>query len=266
MPMSGSSHAFRLSLMATSTWANAKAICLSFGMAEKYGGITHLRFDDTNPVTEDTEYVESIKQDIRWLGFEWEGEARYASDYFDQLYDWAVQLIKAGKAYVDDSSLEEIREMRGVPTRPGVDSPYRNRSVAENLALFEKMKAGECDEGSRVLRAKIDMTSPNMHLRDPVMYRILHAHHHRTGDRWHIYPMYDWAHGQSDAIEGVTHSLCSLEFEVHRPLYEWFLDQLPPFDPRPKQREFARLNLSPYHHEQAQTAQTRGARSCFGLG
>jgi glutaminyl-tRNA synthetase len=183
-------------------------------------------------------------EDVRWLGFDWEGEARYASDYFDQLYDWAVEYIKAGKAYVDFSSAEEMSRMRGVPTRPGEESPYRNRPIEENLADFEKMKNGEFAEGECALRAKVDMTSPNMHMRDPVMYRIKHAHHHRTGDKWHIYPSYDWAHGQSDAIEGISHSICTLEFEVHRPLYEWFLDQLPAFDPRPKQREFAGLNLS----------------------
>lgn len=223
---------------------HAKSICLNFGLAQKYGGKTNLRFDDTNPEAEDTEYVESIMEDVRWLGFEWEGEARYASDYFDTLYDWAVELIKAGKAYVDFSSAEEMSRMRGVPTRPGEESPYRSRSVEENLADFEKMKKGEFEEGTCVLRAKIDMTSPNMHMRDPVMYRIKHAHHHRTGDKWHMYPSYDWAHGQSDAMEGITHSICTLEFEVHRPLYEWFLDQMSDFDPRPKQREFARLNLS----------------------
>ncbi|MEZ4684927.1 MAG: glutamine--tRNA ligase/YqeY domain fusion protein [Bacteroidia bacterium] len=223
---------------------HAKSICLNFGLGQQYGGKTNLRFDDTNPEAEDIEYVDSIMEDVRWLGFEWEGEARYASDYFDQLYDWAVEFIKAGKAYVDFSSAEEMSRMRGVPTRPGEESPYRNRPVEDSLEDFEKMKNGEFAEGECVLRAKIDMTSPNMHMRDPVMYRIKHAHHHRTGDKWHIYPSYDWAHGQSDAIEGITHSICTLEFEVHRPLYEWFLDQLPPFDPRPKQREFARLNLS----------------------
>ncbi|MEM6264546.1 MAG: glutamine--tRNA ligase/YqeY domain fusion protein, partial [Bacteroidota bacterium] len=223
---------------------HAKSICLNFGLAQKYGGKTNLRFDDTNPVAEDQEYVDSIMEDVRWLGFEWEGETRYASDYFDELYDMAVALIKQGKAYVDDSNLDEIRRMRGVPTSPGEESPFRSRSVEENLDLFERMKKGEFEEGSRVLRAKADMTSPNMHMRDAVMYRILHRHHHRTGDKWHIYPMYDWAHGQSDAIEGITHSICTLEFEVHRPLYDWFLDQLPPFDPRPRQIEFARLNLN----------------------
>ncbi|MEL6676682.1 MAG: glutamine--tRNA ligase/YqeY domain fusion protein [Bacteroidota bacterium] len=223
---------------------HAKSICLNFGLAQKYGGKTNLRFDDTNPTKEDTEYVDAIMEDVRWLGYDWEGDALFASDYFDELYDYAVALIKAGKAYVDDSPLEEVRRMRGVPTEPGEESPYRNRSVEENLDLFERMKKGEFKEGERILRAKIDMASPNMHLRDPIMYRILHAHHHRTGDKWVIYPMYDWAHGQSDAIEGITHSICTLEFEVHRPLYEWFLDQLPSFDPRPHQYEFARLNLN----------------------
>lgn len=222
---------------------HCKAICLSFDLADQYGGKTNLRFDDTNPVTEDTRYVEGIKNDIGWLGYEWEHEC-YASDYFPKLYELAVHLIKEGKAYVDDSTVDEIRAQRGKPTEPGTESPYRNRSVEENLDLFERMKAGEFDEGDKVLRAKIDMTSPNMHLRDPIMYRILKKHHHRTGDEWCIYPNYDWAHGQSDAIEGVTHSLCSLEFEVHRPLYDWFLDNLPEFDPRPYQTEFSRLNLT----------------------
>lgn len=222
---------------------HAKAIVLNFSIAAKYQGRTNLRFDDTNPVKESTEFVEAIKRDIEWLGYEWGESELYASDYFDQLYAYAVQLIKEEKAYVDDSTLAEIREMRGIPTEAGTESPYRNRKVEENLDLFERMKIGEFEEGSRVLRAKIDMSSPNMHLRDPIMYRILKQTHHRTGDKWKIYPMYDWAHGQSDALEGVTHSLCSLEFEVHRPLYNWFLDQLPPFDPRPQQIEFARMNL-----------------------
>jgi glutaminyl-tRNA synthetase len=223
---------------------HAKSIVLNFGLARQHGGITNLRFDDTNPVTEETHYVESIKRDVEWLGYTWTAEVRYASDYFDQLYQWALLLIGEGKAYVDDSPLEEIRRMRGVPTEPGIESPYRDRTVEENLDLFQRMAAGEFDEGSKVLRAKVDMTSPNMHLRDPIMYRILKKQHHRTGDRWKIYPMYDWAHGQSDAIEGITHSICTLEFEVHRPLYDWFLDQLPAFKPRPRQIEFARLNLS----------------------
>ncbi|WPP52404.1 glutamine--tRNA ligase/YqeY domain fusion protein [Catalinimonas niigatensis] len=223
---------------------HAKSICLNFGLAQKYGGKTNLRFDDTNPVNESLEYINSIKHDVRWLGFDWEEREYYASDYFDQFYEWAIKLIKEGKAYVDDSSVEEIRRMRGIPTEPGEESPYRNRSVEENLDLFARMKAGEFPEGSRVLRAKIDMTSPNMQLRDPVMYRILHKEHHRTGDTWKIYPNYDWAHGQSDALEGITHSICTLEFEIHRPLYEWFLDQIGEFKPRPRQIEFARLNLS----------------------
>lgn len=223
---------------------HAKSICLNFGLGQQYQGTTNLRFDDTNPEAEDTEYVDAIKDDVRWLGFEWKGEAHYASDYFDTLYDWAVELIQAGKAYVDFSSAADMSKMRGVPTRPGEESPYRNTPVEENLQAFADMRSGKHPEGSCVLRAKIDMTSPNMHMRDPVMYRIKHVPHHRTGDTWKIYPSYDWAHGQSDAIEGITHSVCTLEFEVHRPLYEWFLDQLPAFNPRPKQREFARLNLS----------------------
>ncbi len=224
---------------------HAKSICLNFGLAEKYHGRCNLRFDDTNPTKEDVEYVDSIKEDIRWLGFRWEGEPKYASDYFEQLYAWAVQLIKAGKAYVDEQSQEEISRQRGVPTQPGTESPYRNRPVEENLALFRKMKNGEVPDGAMVLRAKIDMASPNMHLRDPIMYRVLHAEHHRTGNRWNIYPMYDFAHGQSDYIEGITHSLCTLEFEIHRPLYNWFLDQIAEEGRiRPRQIEFARLNLS----------------------
>ncbi|MEM9833972.1 MAG: glutamine--tRNA ligase/YqeY domain fusion protein [Bacteroidota bacterium] len=228
---------------------HAKSICLNFGLAQKYGGKTNLRFDDTNPVTEDTSYVDAIKEDVRWLGFEWEGEEHYASDYFDKLYELAVELIKREKAYVDDTPVDEIRRMRGVPTQPGEESVYRNRSAEENLDLFRRMKAGEFPEGSRVLRAKVDMASPNMHLRDPIMYRILHRHHHRTGDKWHIYPTYDWAHGQSDAIENITHSVCTLEFEVHRPLYDWFVEQIGEFDqdmvnPQPRQIEFARLNVN----------------------
>ncbi len=223
---------------------HAKSIVLNFTLAQQYGGKTNLRFDDTNPTKESTEFVEAIKNDIQWLGFKWEDSVKFASDYFPKLYDWAILLVKEGKAYVDDSSVEEMREMRGVPTSPGKESPYRNRSVEENLRLLEGMKNGEFEEGSRVLRAKIDMTSPNMHMRDPIMYRIIKAPHHRTGKEWNIYPMYDWAHGQSDAIEGITHSICTLEFEVHRPLYNWFLDQLGEFRPRPRQIEFARLNLS----------------------
>ena len=220
---------------------HAKSICLNFGMAKKYGGLTNLRFDDTNPVKEDTEYVDSIREDIKWLGFQW-AEEHYASDYFDQLYMWAEQLIQEGLAYVDDQTQEEISKGRGVPTAPGIESPYRNRSVEENLDLFRRMRAGEFPDGSKVLRAKIDMASPNMHFRDPIMYRILHAHHHRTGDKWCIYPMYDFAHGQSDSIEGVTHSICTLEFEVHRPLYDWFCEALRIH--HPQQIEFARLNMT----------------------
>ena len=223
---------------------HAKSICLNFGLAQEYGGKTNLRFDDTNPVAEDASYVDAIRADVHWLGFDWEDREYYASDYFDQLYDFAVQLIKDGKAYVDDTPVDEIRRMRGVPTQPGEESAYRNRSVDENLDLFARMRAGEFPEGARVLRAKIDIASPNMHLRDPIMYRILHKPHHRTGDRWPIYPTYDWAHGQSDAIEGVTHSICTLEFEVHRPLYNWFVEQIGGFNPEPRQIEFARLNLN----------------------
>lgn len=220
---------------------HAKSICLNFGMAKKYNGLCNLRFDDTNPVKEDTEYVDSIREDINWLGFQW-AEEHYASDYFDQLYAWAEQLINEGLAYVDDQTQEEISKGRGVPTAPGVESPYRNRTVEENLDLFRRMRAGEFPDGSRVLRAKIDMASPNMHFRDPIMYRILHATHHRTGDKWCIYPMYDFAHGQSDSIEGITHSICTLEFEVHRPLYDWFCEALRIH--HPQQIEFARLNLN----------------------
>lgn len=224
---------------------HAKAICLDFGIAEKFGGKTNLRYDDTNPAREEVEYVDSIKEDIHWLGFDWEDREYYASDYFQQLYDWAVMLIKKGKAYVDDQSAEQIAATKGTPTAPGKESPNRNRSVEENLELFEKMKNGEFREGSHVLRAKIDMASPNMHLRDPLMYRVVNKAHHRTGDKWCIYPMYDYAHGQSDYIEGITHSLCTLEFEVHRPLYDWFLDQIvEEGEIRPRQIEFARLNLS----------------------
>jgi glutaminyl-tRNA synthetase len=221
---------------------HAKSICLNFGIAEDYGGLYNLRFDDTNPTKENLEYVEAIKRDIRWLGFDWEDREYYASDYFEQLYKYAIELIQQGKAYVDDLSADEIREYRGTLTKPGTESPFRNRSVEENLNLFERMKNGEFEEGSRVLRAKIDMKSPNLNLRDPVMYRILYATHHRTGDTWCIYPMYDWAHGQSDSIEGITHSICTLEFEDHRPLYNWFLDNLEIH--HSQQIEFARLNLS----------------------
>ncbi len=197
---------------------HAKSICLNFGLAQKYKGLCNLRFDDTNPTKEEEEYVNSIMEDVKWLGFDWEDRLFYASDYFDQLYDWAVKLIKEGKAYVDDQSSDLISEQRGVPTRPGTESPFRNRSVEENMELFTRMKNGEFPDGTRVLRAKIDMTSPNMHMRDPVMYRIMHSHHQRTGDKWCIYPMYDYAHGQSDYLEGITHSICTLEFEIHRPL------------------------------------------------
>ena len=220
---------------------HAKAICLDFGLADEFAGHTNLRFDDTNPQKEETEYVESIMEDVKWLGFHWDG-LFYASDYFGQLYEWAVQLIKAGKAYVDDLSADEIREYRGTLTQPGNDSPYRNRSVEENMNLFERMRAGEFPDGSRVLRAKIDMASPNLNMRDPVMYRILHAEHHRTGDKWCIYPMYDYAHGQSDSLEKVTHSMCTLEFEDHRTLYNWFIQQLGIFPSQ--QIEFDRLNLT----------------------
>src|SRR2546425_9109679 len=220
---------------------HAKAICLDFGLADEFGGHTNLRFDDTNPEKEETEYVESIQEDVKWLGFHWDG-LFYASDYFDQLYEWAVKLIKDGKAYVDDLSAEEIRKYRGTLTEPGKDSPFRNRSVEENLDLLERMRGGEFPDGSRVLRAKIDMAHPNLNMRDPVMYRILHAEHHRTGNQWCIYPMYDWAHGQSDSVEEITHSICTLEFENHRPLYDWYLDALGIY--HPQQIEFARLNLS----------------------
>jgi glutaminyl-tRNA synthetase len=221
---------------------HAKSICLNFGLARDYNGLCNLRYDDTNPSKESLEYVESIKEDVRWLGFDWEDREFYASDYFDQLHQYAIQLIKDGKAYVCDLSAEEIREYRGTLTRPGKDSPYRARSVKENLDLFERMRAGEFEDGSRVLRAKIDMASPNLNMRDPVMYRILHAEHHRTGNTWCIYPTYDFTHGQSDSIEGITHSICTLEFEDHRPLYDWFLDQLGVH--HPQQIEFARLNLT----------------------
>ena len=223
---------------------HAKSICLNFGLAAKYKGKCNLRFDDTNPITEETEYVESIKNDINWLGFDWEDRLYFASDYFDQLYDFAISLIREGKAYIDDQSVEAISDQRGTPTRAGTESPCRNRTVEENLELFLDMKEGKFAEGTHVLRAKIDMASPNMHMRDPVLYRIKHASHHRTGDKWCIYPMYDFAHGQSDFFEGITHSICTLEFEVHRPLYDWFLDHLAKGDYRPRQIEFARLNLS----------------------
>ncbi|MCO6491633.1 MAG: glutamine--tRNA ligase/YqeY domain fusion protein [Phaeodactylibacter sp.] len=221
---------------------HAKAICLNFEIAQKYGGKTNLRFDDTNPTTEETEYVDNIKRDIRWLGFDWDDREYYASDYFEQLYEFAVKLISKGLAYVDDSTPGEIAEMKGTPTVPGKESPYRNRSVGENLSLFRGMRAGDFPDGSKVLRAKIDMASSNMHMRDPIMYRIKRDHHHRTGDEWIIYPMYDFAHGQSDSIEKITHSLCSLEFIHHRPLYDWFIEKLEIFPSR--QIEFARMNVS----------------------
>ena len=223
---------------------HATSICLNFGIAAKYNGKCNLRFDDTNPSKEDVEYIDSIQQDIRWLGFQWEGEPHYASDYFQQLYDWAEKLIAEGKAYVDDQPAEVISAQRMTPTEPGVNSPYRDRSPEENLDLFRRMKAGEFKNGEKVLRAKIDMASPNMLMRDPIMYRIMHTPHHRTGDKWCIYPMYDFTHGQSDYSEGITHSICTLEFEVHRPLYNWFLDQLIDTEYRPRQIEFARRNLS----------------------
>ncbi len=222
---------------------HAKSICLNFGVAQQYGGTCNLRFDDTNPLTEEEEYEESIEQDVHWLGFDWEDRLYHASDYFDQLYEWALELIRKGLAYVDDLTSEQIREHRGTLTEPGRDSPYRNRSVRENLDLFERMRRGDFADGSRVLRAKIDMASPNLNMRDPALYRIRKASHHRTGDKWCIYPMYDYAHGLSDAIEGITHSLCTLEFEDHRPLYDWFLQVLEIEDP-PQQIEFARLNLT----------------------
>lgn len=220
---------------------HAKSICLNFGLAQKYGGKTNLRFDDTNPTKEDVEYVDSIKEDIQWLGFQWAQEL-YASDYFEQLYQWAEKLIEMDLAYVDDQSQEDIRLNRGTVTQPGKNSPFRNRTAEENLDLFRRMRAGEFPDGSRVLRAKIDMAHPNMLMRDPILYRIIHAHHHRTGDSWCIYPMYDYAHGQSDSLEQITHSICTLEFDVHRPLYDWFIEKLEIFPS--KQHEFARLNLT----------------------
>ncbi len=220
---------------------HAKSICLNFGLAQKYGGKTNLRFDDTNPTKEDVEYVDSIKEDVQWLGFQWAQEL-YASDYFEQLYVWAQELIKKGLAYVDNQTQEEIRLNRGTVTKPGVESPFRNRSVEENLDLFARMRAGEFEDGAMVLRAKIDMAHPNMLMRDPILYRIIHAHHHRTGDKWCIYPMYDYAHGQCDSLEQITHSICTLEFDVHRPLYDWFIEKLGIFPS--KQYEFARLNLT----------------------
>ncbi len=221
---------------------HAKAICINYGLAEEFGGEYHLRMDDTNPSREEHEYIDAIKEDIKWLGFDWGEHEYYASDYFDRMYAWAIQLIKDGKAYVDDQSAEEIRETRGTLTEPGKNSPYRDRSMEENLDLFERMEAGEFEDGSKVLRAKIDMAASNMNMRDPVMYRILKVPHYRQGTKWNIYPMYDWAHGLEDSIERITHSMCSLEFEDHRPLYDWFIDQLGIY--HPQQIEFARLNLS----------------------
>ena len=221
---------------------HAKSICLNFGLAEEYNGLCNLRFDDTNPLKEDQEYIDSIIEDVRWLGFDWEDRLFFASDYFEQMYEYAVQLIKKGKAYVDDLSADQIREFRGTLTEPGIESPYRNRGVDENLDLFQRMRAGEFGDGEKVLRAKIDMKSGNLNMRDPVMYRIIHASHPRTGDKWCIYPMYDWAHGLEDSIERITHSICTLEFADHRPLYDWFLDELGVYHPR--QVEFARLNLN----------------------
>jgi glutaminyl-tRNA synthetase len=221
---------------------HVKAIAMAFGVAEQFGGKCNLRFDDTNPAKEEDKYVKAIQDDIKWLGYDWEERLYFASDYFDQLYEFALVLINAGKAYVDDLSAEEIREYRGTLTKPGKESPFRNRTIEENLDLFERMKNGEFENGARVLRAKIDMSAPNINLRDPIMYRILHESHHRTGDKWCIYPMYDWAHGQSDSIEGITHSLCSIEFKNHRPLYDWFLDELDIY--HPQQIEFARFNMT----------------------
>jgi glutaminyl-tRNA synthetase len=223
---------------------HAKAICLDFGMAKKFGGKCNLRFDDTNPVKEEVEYIDSIKEDIHWLGFDWEEREFYASDYFGKLFGFGVDLIKRGLAYVDDQPADLISSQKGTPSQPGTESPFRNRTVQESLDLFQRMNKGEFDEGSRVLRAKVDMTSSNMHMRDPIIYRIIKTPHHRTGNKWMVYPMYDFAHGQSDYFEGVTHSLCTLEFEVHRPLYDWFIDQLKTDDYRPRQIEFNRLNLT----------------------
>src|SRR4030042_6443483 len=221
---------------------HGKSICLNFGIAAQYEGLCNLRFDDTNPTKEEEEYVQSILEDVRWLGFDWEDRLFYASDYFEQMYDYDVQLIKDGKAYVDDLSADKIRECRGTLTEPGKESPYRTRPIHENLNLFERMQAGEFEAGAGGLAARLDMASPNLNMRDPVMYRILHAEHHRTGNKWCIYPMYDWAHGLEDSIEGITHSICTLEFEDHRPLYDWYLDQLGIY--HPQQIEFARLNLT----------------------
>jgi glutaminyl-tRNA synthetase len=222
---------------------HAKSICLNFGIAEEYNGKCNLRFDDTNPAKEEDEYVRSIIEDVKWLGFNWEDRLYFASDYFDQLYTWAMELVEKGKAYVDEQTADEISATRGTLTKPGKNSPFRDRPVEENIDLFKRMKAGEFPDGSKVLRAKIDMAHPNMNMRDPVMYRILHKSHHNTGDKWCIYPMYDWAHGLEDSIENITHSLCTLEFENHRPLYDWFIDQLDGVY-HPRQIEFARLNMT----------------------
>ena len=229
---------------------HAKSICLNFGIAERYGGLCNLRFDDTNPAKEEQEYIDAITEDLRWLGYQWHDRVYFASDYFDHLYDMAVELIRIGRAYVDELTPEQMREYRGSLTEPGRESPYRNRPVEENLALFEKMRAGGFQEGEAVLRAKIDMSSGNINMRDPVMYRILDTPHPRTGDKWKIYPMYDFAHGQSDSIEEITHSICTLEYEDHRPLYDWYLDNIEIF--HPQQIEFARSQLEPHHNEQAQ--------------
>ena len=242
---------------------HAKSICLNFGLARKYGGQCNLRFADTNPAREETEYVESILDDVRWLGWDWEDRLFFSSSYFDKFYEWAVQLIKQGQAYVDDQSAEEIDATRGGLGVPGQNSPYRNRSVQENLDLFERMRQGEFPDGARVLRAKIDMASPNLNLRDPVMYRIVHATHHRTGDKWCIYPMYDFEQGQSDSIEGITHSICTLEFEDHRPLFDWFLDVLGIFHRVNRVRPF---ELELHGHEQAQAARPGRGGPCRGLG
>ena len=243
---------------------HAKSLCINFGLAQKYGGKTNLRYDDTNPVKEDTEYVDAIKEDIKWLGFSWEKEL-YASDYFDQLYEWAEQMIMKGQAYVDDQSQEEISKGRGTVDTPGVESPWRNRTPEENLRLFREMRDGKYADGEKVLRAKIDMAHPNMLLRDPIMYRIKHAAHHRTGNKWCIYPMYDYTHGQSDSIEGITHSICTLEFDVHRPLYDWFIrDALDIFPSH--QYEFARLNLTYTHDVQAQASGTRAGGLSWRAG
>ena len=244
---------------------HAKSICLNFGVAQEYGGRCHLRFDDTNPTKEEQEYIDAIQRDVRWLGFDWGPHLYFASDYFEQLYDWAEHLIRSGKAYVDDLPAEEMRAMRGTLTEPGRDSPYRDRSVAINLDLFRRMREGEFPNGARVLRAKIDMASGNLNMRDPVLYRILHAEHPRTGRRWCIYPTYDFAHGQSDAIEGITHSLCTLEFEDHRPLYDWLVDNLP-VPSRPRQYEFARLESQLHGAVEAFLDGTRSARPGQRLG